>query len=150
LIASGQFVILMFIPISAAISQAIWQLKVAPDIQGRVFAIRSMIAFSIIPIANIAAGLLADKVFEPLMAEGSVLNETIIGATIGIGTGRGIALIFTISALFLWLSSLLAFINPRIRNLEFEIPDAIPDKPNVMQRDLSGVPIDEMVPVQGG
>lgn len=149
LIASAQFVILLFIPISAAISQAVWQMKVAPDIQGRVFAIRSMIAFSIMPIANIAAGLLADKVFEPLMAKGGFLGGTIIGVAIGVGSGRGIALIFVISALFLWLSSIIAFATPRIRNLELEIPDAIPNKPSEVQPEIDGVPIKEMVPVQG-
>jgi DHA3 family macrolide efflux protein-like MFS transporter len=46
-----------------------------------------------------------------------------------VGAGRGIALIFIISAFSLWISSLYAFANPRIRNLEEEIPDAIPDEP---------------------
>lgn len=150
LIASAQFVILFFIPISAAISQAVWQMKVAPEIQGRVFAIRAMIAFSIMPVANIAAGILADKVFEPLMAHGGALSDTIIGATIGVGAGRGIALIFIISAFFLWLSSLYAFATPRIRNLEVEIPDAIPDKPREAQPEVGGVQEREMAPALGG
>lgn len=150
LIASAQFVILFFIPISAAISQAVWQMKVAPEIQGRVFAIRGMIAFSIMPVANIAAGILADKVFEPLMAHGGILSGTIIGATIGVGAGRGIALIFIISAFFLWLSSLYAFATPRIRNLEVEIPDAIPDKPSEVQPEIGGIQEREMAPALGG
>ena len=150
LIASAQFVILFFIPISAAISQAVWQMKVAPEIQGRVFAIRGMIAFSIMPVANIAAGILSDKVFEPLMADGGILSGTIIGATIGVGAGRGIALIFIISAFFLWLSSLYAFATPRIRNLEVEIPDAIPDKPREAQPEVGGVQEREMAPALGG
>jgi hypothetical protein len=129
LIASAQFVILFFIPISAALSQAVWQIKVAPDIQGRVFATRGMIAWSIIPIANLMAGPLADKIFEPLMAEGGALQGTFISAMIGVGPGRGIALIFIVSACFLWLTSGYAFANPRIRNLENEIPDAILDTP---------------------
>jgi hypothetical protein len=44
LIGSAQFVILFFIPISAALSQAVWQKEAAPEIQGRVFTIRAMIA----------------------------------------------------------------------------------------------------------
>ena len=149
LIASAQFVILFFIPISAAISQAVWQTKVAPDIQGRIFSIRAMIAFSIIPIANIAAGLLADKVFEPLMAEGGVLSDTIIGATIGVGSGRGIALIFIISALFLWLSSIFAFAKQHIRDLELEIPDAIPNKLTEVQPDIDSIQVGDLVPIPG-
>jgi len=129
LIATAQFVILFFIPISAALSQAVWQIKVAPDVQGRVFATRAMIAWSIIPLANLAAGPLADRVFEPLMSEGGLLSATMVGSVVGTGAGRGIALIFIVSAFFLWLTSGYAFANPRIRNLEIEIPDAIPDEP---------------------
>ena len=129
LIGLAQFVILFFIPVSAALSQAVWQKKVAPDIQGRVFAIRGMIAYLIIPLANLVAGPLADKVFEPLLQEGGALSETFVAGVVGVGAGRGIALIFIVSAVSLWVSSSYAFANPRIRDLESEIPDAIPDEP---------------------
>jgi hypothetical protein len=128
-IGLAQFVILFFIPISAALSQAVWQKKVAPDIQGRVFAIRGMIAYLIIPLANLVAGPLADKIFEPLLQEGGALSGSIAAGLVGAGTGRGIALIFILSAVSLWVSSVYAFANPRIRNLEEEIPDAIADEP---------------------
>lgn len=144
LIGSAQFVILFFIPISAALSQAVWQMKVAPDIQGRVFAIRSMIAYLIIPLANLVAGPMADNVFEPLMQEGGSLSSTFIAEVVGIGAGRGIALIFIISAVSLWLSSMYAFSNPRIRNLEDEIPDAIPEEP---VEEMDAEPQDEAAPV---
>ncbi|MCJ7535762.1 MAG: MFS transporter [Anaerolineales bacterium] len=139
LIGAAQFVILFFIPISAAMSQAVWQKKVAPDIQGRVFAIRAMIAYMIIPLANLAAGPLADHVFEPLLQEGGALSGTFVAGVVGVGAGRGIALIFIISAFSLWISSTYAFANPRIRNLEEEIPDAIPDEPE----DVEAVPGEE-------
>jgi len=125
-VAAGQFVILFFIPISAALSQAVWQTKVPPDIQGRVFSIRSMIAWSIIPTANLVAGPLADKVCEPLMAEGGALANTFIASIIKVGTGRGIGLVFVISAVFLLVTSLIVFTSPRVRNLEEEILDAVP------------------------
>lgn len=127
LIAAGQFVFLFFIPVSAALSQAVWQVKVPADIQGRVFSIRAMIAWSIIPTANLVAGPLADRIFEPLMQEGGALAKTIFGTLIGVGPGRGIGLVFITSACFLILTSLVVFTNPRIRNLESEIPDAVAD-----------------------
>jgi len=123
----GQFVFLFFIPIAAALSQAVWQVKIPPDIQGRVFAMRAMLSWSVIPLANLIAGPLADRVFEPLMAEGGVLANSVLGEFIGVGPGRGIAVILLISALFLWISSVVIFTYPRVRNLEEEIPDAIPD-----------------------
>ena len=127
IVALGQAVILFFIPIASALSQAIWQVKVPADIQGRVFAIRLMIGQSVLPLANLLAGPLGDNVLEPLMAEGGVLSETFIGRLIGTGTGRGFALAFLISGFFLIVLSLFVLIYPRIRNLENEIPDAIPD-----------------------
>jgi len=127
-ISLGRVMLLLFIPFASALSQAVFQTKVPPDLQGRVFAIRGMIARSIIPLAFILSGPLADKVFEPLMAEGGALANTFLGTLLGTGPGRGIGLMFIVSCLFLWGESLLAYANPRIRNLENEIPDAIPDE----------------------
>lgn len=125
IIAVGQFIFLFFIPISAALSQVVWQVKVPADIQGRVFAIRGMIAHAIIPLSNLVAGPLADRIFEPLMREGGALASTFVGDVIGTGPGRGIGLVLLISASFLILTSLVVYSYPRIRHLETEIPDAV-------------------------
>jgi len=127
-ISLGRVVLLVFIPFAAALSQAVFQVKIPPDIQGRVFAIRCMISRSMIPLAFILSGPLADNFFEPLMAEGGALADTFLGTLLGTGPGRGIGLMFIISCLFLWVESFVAYANPRIRNLEVEIPDAIPDE----------------------
>ncbi|MFO8150791.1 MAG: hypothetical protein R6T93_10875, partial [Trueperaceae bacterium] len=70
-------------------SQAIWQNKTAPDVQGRVFAVRRMIAWSSMPLAYLVAGPLADHVFGPLLDEGGALVGS-VGRIIGTGEGRGI------------------------------------------------------------
>jgi hypothetical protein len=124
LIAAAGFGAMIGMPVSYGCSQAIWQSKVAPDVQGRVFAIRSMIAFSIEPIAYVVAGPLAEKVFEPLMVEGGGLAN-ILGPVIGTGPGRGIGLMFVIAGLLYIAASSIIMINPRIRRVELEIPDAI-------------------------
>ncbi|MEJ2757778.1 MAG: MFS transporter, partial [Anaerolineales bacterium] len=103
-IGVGQFVFLIFIPIAAALSQAVWQVKVPADIQGRVFAIRAMISASIIPLANLLAGPLADRVFEPMMQTDGALSESFLAGLLGVGQGRGIAVLYLISAVFLWVS----------------------------------------------
>jgi hypothetical protein len=128
MVSLGRVVLLLFVPFASALSQAVFQIKIPPDVQGRVFAIRGLISRSMIPLALILSGPLADKVFEPLMAEGGALADTILGTLLGTGPGRGIGLMFVISCLFLWVESLLAYTHPRIRNLETEIPDAIPDE----------------------
>jgi hypothetical protein len=134
-------VFLFFIPISAALSQVVWQTKIPADVQGRVFAIRAMIAYSIIPVSNLMAGPLADKIFEPLMAEGGALANTFIGQLFGVGPGRGIALIYVIAAIFLWVLSLAAFAYPRLRNVEEEVPDAIEDDEPEMVPQLEEQPV---------
>jgi hypothetical protein len=74
------------------------------------------------------------------MVEGGLLSDTWIASLVGVGAGRGIALVFLVSAFFLWCTSLYAFANSHIRNLETEIPDAISDEP------ISDPVIDENTP----
>lgn len=124
---AGFFILMFCVPFASASSQAIFQSKVAPAVQGRVFAIRGMIARSMMPLAFLLAGPLADYLFESLMREGGALGGMVIGRLIGFGAGRGIGLMFVITGLSLVVASALAFANPRIRRVEDELPDAIPD-----------------------
>jgi len=129
LIAGAAFVFPFCTQIIVGCSQAIWQSKVAPDIQGRVFAIRRMVAWSSAPLAYIAAGPLVDNLFEPLLAiEGPLANS--IGQIIGTGAGRGNGLLLIILGLFVMMVTVGAFIYPRLRLLEDELPDAIPESQN--------------------
>ena len=114
------------VSIVQSISNAIWQMKVAPEVQGRVFSLRYMLATVITPLAYLAAGPLADQVFEPLMLEGGALANTTLGTLLGTGPGRGIGLIYVLSGVLVILISAIAYLNPRIRQLEEEVPDAAP------------------------
>jgi hypothetical protein len=114
------------VSIVQSISNAIWQLKVAPQAQGRVFSMRYMLATIITPLAYLSAGPLADQVFEPLMQEGGALARTVLGSVMGTGPGRGIGLIYVLSGVLVMLISAIAYLNPRIRRLEEEVPDAVP------------------------
>jgi DHA3 family macrolide efflux protein-like MFS transporter len=140
LIAAGRVILLFFIPFAAALSQAVFQTKVPADLQGRVFAIRGMIATSITPLAFVLAGPLADRVFEPMMRDGGGLGGTFLGDWLGVGPGRGIGLMYVISCLFLWVESGVAFASPRIRRVEDEIPDAIPDEPAGAEAEAAPAP----------
>lgn len=127
IIAAGGFLSAAVIPIALSSSQVIWQTKVPPAVQGRVFAIRSMIASAIEPISIIAAGPLADRVFEPLLAEGGALAGS-VGAIIGTGPGRGVAFMFILAGLLITVMSAIGYAEPRIRNIETELPDHIDDE----------------------
>jgi Major Facilitator Superfamily len=124
-IAAGFFLLLFSIPLASGPSQALFQSKVAPGVQGRVFAIRMMISRSMMPLAFLLAGPLSDKIFEPLMLSGGRLTQIGLGNLLGAGPGRGTGLIFIIAATILILASLGAFMYKPIRNLEDDLPDAI-------------------------
>lgn len=110
-------------PIAGGSSQAIWQSKVPPNLQGRVFAIRQVSAIAASPPAFLLAGALADRVFEPMMAEGGGP----LAALVGNGPGRGIGLMFALAGLFVMGVVLVARSHPRIRHLETEVPDLVPE-----------------------
>jgi len=54
--AAGMFLLAFFNPMIDGSNQAIWQAKVAPDVQGRVFTARQFIAWLVLPISNLLAG----------------------------------------------------------------------------------------------
>jgi len=127
LIAIGSFGVHLAVPLYSASSQAIWQRKVQPDLQGRVFAARRMVLLSMTPIAYLISGPLAEKVFEPLMMEGGAL-AAILGPVTGVGPGRGAGLQILLMGVLIILTSLTFFSRPHIRNAESEIPDAVEDQ----------------------
>jgi MFS family permease len=104
-------------------SQAIWQAKVAPDVQGRVFSARRMIAWSVGPITPILAGLLADYVTEPAMQADSWL-AALFGPLVGTSPGSGMAVQYLLTGVAYMLAVLIAFLFfPTVRNLEDIHPD---------------------------
>ncbi|MFM8424797.1 MAG: hypothetical protein ACKOBL_06435, partial [Chloroflexota bacterium] len=62
--------------------------------------------------------------FEPLLMDGGALANTVVGQILGTGAGRGIGLMFILSGLTGIIVSIFVYLNPRIRNLEKELPDA--------------------------
>jgi DHA3 family macrolide efflux protein-like MFS transporter len=126
LIAAAAALFLFATPIMNGCSQALWQSKVPPDVQGRVFAVRRVVAWSALPLAYLAAGPLADRVFEPLLAPGGPLAAS-VGRLIGVGKGRGIALLFIVLGALVLAVLAAAWRYPRLRGLESELPDALPD-----------------------
>lgn len=112
------------LPIINGSNQIILQQKVAPDVQGRVFALSKMLAGASLPLAYLIAGPLADKVFEPLMGIDGLLAGS-VGQFIGVGKGRGIALLFIVMGVLTMLATVAAYQHPRLRWVEDELPDAI-------------------------
>lgn len=111
-----------FIIIVNGSNQAIWQSKVAPDVQGRVFAVRRLIAQISAPVAMLAAGPSADFVFEPGMSIGGSLAP-IFGGLLGVGPGAGISLMFILAGLGGIVLGAAAYGVRSIRDVEDILPD---------------------------
>ncbi len=127
LVAGAMAVALFALPVIRGSSEAIWQSKVPHDLQGRVFAIRRMIAGVAFPLAGATAGPLADRVFKPLLLPGGPLADS-VGRLTGVGPGRGIGLLFmTFGALTLLSVAVVYNIRP-IRRVETELPDIARDE----------------------
>jgi MFS family permease len=125
IIAAGAFGMFLLLPVVNGCSQAIWQSKVLPEVQGRVFAVRRMIGASTVPLAYLLAGPLADHVFEPLVAGGAVGDR--LRAIIGEGRGRGIGLMFITAGALTVLAQLAGYLYAPLREVEEELPDVVPD-----------------------
>jgi DHA3 family macrolide efflux protein-like MFS transporter len=123
-VALGAFGAHLTIAIIYGSNQAIWQGKVPPNVQGRVFATQQMVAKSTTPLAYLTAGPLADKLFEPLLASDGPLAGS-IGQITGVGPGRGIGLLFIVMGILKVAVTLGSYLYPRIRLVEDELPDAI-------------------------
>lgn len=137
LVASGAFFFVLAFPIIAGCVKVIWQSKVPPDLQGRVFAMRRVIAVSTMPFALMVAGPLADDVLEPLMAEDGLLASS-IGQVIGVGPGRGIGLLFIVLAFVLLVQVLFALRSKALLTIEDDLPEAIDgeDEPEIPYLEL--------------
>lgn len=134
--SAGNFAINFMIPILNGSNQAIWQAKVAPDVQGRVFAVRRLIAQITLPLAMLIAGPLADYVFEPAMMPGAVLAsafEWLVGA----GPGAGMGLVVVIAGCLGIAVSLGGYLFPAIRDVETLLPDHGATSPSASEMSLS-------------
>jgi len=113
----------IFMPFTNGASQAIWQAKVAPDVQGRVFAARRMIAWFLQPITPLMAGALADYVTEPAMQSQTGLASA-FGPLVGTGPGSGMSLQFILAGVaYLATVLVVTLFVPVVRDLEDRLPD---------------------------
>jgi MFS transporter, DHA3 family, macrolide efflux protein len=130
LLAAAGFGAFFMMPILDGSSQAIWQARVAGDVQGRGFAVRRSIAWSASILAPLLTAPLADGIFKPGMAVGGWLVP-VFGSLFGIGVSRGTGVLISLLGLLLLIVSLLAFTNPMLLQVETDLPAHTGEKPVV-------------------
>ncbi|MGV9771669.1 MFS transporter [Streptosporangium sp. NPDC003464] len=114
---------LFTLPFVQGVGMTVLQLKTDPAALGRVLSTVRTLTQAATVLTYLAAGPLADHVLEPMMAPDGALAGT-LGSVIGTGTGRGLAAVFLLTGLGLLLLAPLAYLRPRFRNVESELPDA--------------------------
>lgn len=114
-------------PIINASNQAIWQSKVPPDLQGRVFSARRLIAWFTNPISPIIGGVLADYVLEPAFRTETLLSRT-FGWLVGTGPGAGMGFLIVLCGLLASAVGLVGYLFPAIRNVEDILPDQLQEE----------------------
>lgn len=119
---AGAFLAAFFVPFILAADRSIWQSKVPPGLQGRVFAVQGMARTVAMPLGYLLAGPLADFVFEPAMSPGGALAP-LFGPLVGTGPGAGMALMFLGTAAAGVLMSLSGYLFRPIRHVEDDLPD---------------------------
>lgn len=119
---AAAFVSAAAIPILNGSNQAIWQAKVPPDVQGRVFAARRFIAQGTAPLAMLVAGPVADRWMEPALQPGGALAAA-FGGWVGTGPGAGMGLMLVAAGLAAGAVGLAGYLQPIVRRVEDVLPD---------------------------
>jgi len=104
-------------PLIASSYKAVWYDKVAPELQGRVFAADYWIGLVIEASASLIAGPLADRIFEPVMQSGNWF-ATLLSPLLGATAGKGIGLFYSLNALCIFALGIFGFAQQHFRNAE--------------------------------
>jgi MFS family permease len=116
-VALAAFAAHVTIPVIVGCDQVIWQERVPLALQGRVFAARQMIERLPAPLAYAVAGPLAERVFNPALAQGGPVGAT-LGPIFGTGGVRGIGLFFAVMGGVQLAIAASGFASVRLRELD--------------------------------
>ncbi|WP_245730264.1 non-ribosomal peptide synthetase/MFS transporter [Micromonospora pallida] len=126
LVGAGAFGMYLALGVVNGVYNTIIQTKVPPRFHGRVFALNQMVAWSTMPLGWGVIAPFAAQTLEPLLMPGGALAGT-VGAVIGVGPGRGIALLYLLFAGCIALTALVSLRTPVLARFDDEVPDAPPD-----------------------
>jgi len=99
---------------------SIMQVKIPPDMQGRVFALLFQMMYIANPLSLFVTGPLVDRVLTPAVgAPGWELVAPLVGS--GAGSGMGLLMVVAGGAIFALTATVYAL--PQTRNVESSLPD---------------------------
>jgi MFS family permease len=128
--AAALLVVHLCIPFIDGYAQTIFQEKVQPEVQGRVFAARQFVEELTVPIGALVAGPVVDYALEPWMRPGAGGADA-FGWLVGTGRGAGIGLMFVLVGVVGVFVAIAGYLSPEVRGVETLLPDhdAVPDQP---------------------
>lgn len=109
-----------------ASSQVIWQTKVPQASQGRVVAVGLMFTALALETGIMGTAIIGDQV-QKLFVENPFLAN-MLPQFFGNGAGRGLAFLIFILGFLYAVAAVAIYFYPRIRFLEHELPDMLPDE----------------------
>lgn len=112
-ISAAGFMFFLTLPFINTAADVLIRHHIANETQGRAWGIIGILTQLGYVAAYAAAGVLADRIFNPLLVDGGVLAPT-VGRWIGTGEGRGIGFLFLLSGLLVLLT---AFVIPKLKSI---------------------------------
>jgi MFS family permease len=123
LLAAALCVLTFVIPFANAAMNSIFQGEIDPELQGRAFAAMGQLTALLAPVASLAAGPLADRVFEPAVLQP---GWQAVAWAVGAAPGAGIGLMYVISGLWLVALTAAVYALPAVRRVESAAPHVAP------------------------
>jgi DHA3 family multidrug efflux protein-like MFS transporter len=132
MLAVGMVLWMSLVPVIEAAEQTVLQQVVPLDHQGRVFGLAQTVENAASPLTSFMIGPIAHFVFIPFMTDGSGVD--LIGGWFGVGSDRGLALIFMLAGVLGLGATLWAGRSRWYRNLARSTDGAVDTAPVVSAR----------------
>lgn len=122
-VGAALFLFFFSIPFLNTCADVLLRVSIPDELQGRVWGLVSLLTQAGTVLAYAVCGVLADRVFEPMLAESGFLAGS-VGRLIGTGEGRGIGFLLILSGLGMTLAALTAGRNRKLRAIKINGGDA--------------------------
>jgi len=124
ILSLGAFLLSAAVPIFLTANVVIIQKKVETQVLGRVDGLGTIITGFFLPMGYLVAGPIAESFFEPLM---QTSNESMAfwQDLYGLGKGRGVAMMISLSSMIMVFIVLVAMLLPKLRRIEIDLPDEV-------------------------
>lgn len=106
-----------------ALHRAIFQIHALPEVLGRVFSLRLLLAATSQAAGMLLTGWLVAEVLDPALAPAAPLASS-VGTVVGTGEGRGAGLLLVLSGATVMLLAGILWAIPAVRGVESRLEDA--------------------------